>query len=94
MSDDYSWPEQDAVDKWWLEHSHELKVAVTDFRIKQDAVVRSLTEENSKLAEDNRLLTDRVSELSKRKIDLESENFLLKKVPKWIRNLFCGVQID
>jgi hypothetical protein len=29
-----SWPEQDAIDKWWAKHSFELKEAVTAYRVK------------------------------------------------------------
>jgi hypothetical protein len=29
-----TWPEQEAVEKWWREHSMELKKAVTAYRVK------------------------------------------------------------
>ena len=36
MSDECTWPEQDAVDKWWKAHQMELKTAVTAYRITRD----------------------------------------------------------
>jgi len=36
MSDECTWPEQDAIDKWWKKHQMELKTAVTEYRITRD----------------------------------------------------------
>ena len=33
MNGGNSWPEQDAVERWWASHSMELKNAVTQYRI-------------------------------------------------------------
>lgn len=39
-----NWPEQDAIDKWWREHSLALKTAATQCRIDQDRKVERLRE--------------------------------------------------
>lgn len=44
-----SWPEQDAIDKWWHKHEFELKRTVTEYRLSIDAIAASLSVENHSL---------------------------------------------
>jgi hypothetical protein len=46
MSD--TWPEQDACEKWWNDHRHELKEVVSEERIKQQAYIQTCRDCNSK----------------------------------------------
>ena len=46
-----SWPEQDAVMAWWQSHAHELKTAVSAYRIKKEHEISKLVEEIEALRE-------------------------------------------
>jgi len=42
MTMDTTWPERDAIERWWRAHTHELALAVTEERVRLQTRIEEL----------------------------------------------------